>query len=1218
MAAGARWQFWIDRGGTFTDCLGRDPKSGEVRAVKVLSSDRAPLDGIRALLGLPGDAAIPPCEVRMGTTLATNALLERRGAPCALITTRGLGDLLEIGDQTRPDLFALDVVKPAPLPAAVVEVAARHDAAGAVLETPDPGRLAEALSGLQARGIHSAAVAILNAHRCPDLERAIGDAARAHGFDQVSLSSEVAGEIGLLGRADTTVVDAYLTPVIRDYLLGLIRELPGSSLLVMQSSGGLTAARRFRGRDAILSGPAAGAVACAHIAVHRAIGFDMGGTSTDVSSFDGALERTYETEIAGVRLRSPMIAIHTIAAGGGSLCRYHGPVSSPGQDGSRELGTGGANRFTVGPDSAGAIPGPLCYGDPDARELTITDIDLALGRVAGDRFPFPLHAERVTAALQRLADRLAADGQPLAPLAVAAGFFTIANARMADAIREVTIARGRDVRDYDLVVFGGAGGQHAAPIARQLGISTLVFHRFAGVLSAFGMSLADLTWHGEVDAGRQRLGAGLWPALEPGFADLERRGRAALTADDCGDAPIAVTRRLDLRYLGTDAVLTLPVPAGPPEQAAAELAASFAGAHQRQFGYHRPERAIEAVTARLELAARPAPPPTPGPATPAPIAPPAPLRTIPMWTGAALTETPVYFREALAPGTRLDGPALILDATGTIAVDPGFTLSVDADHSVILRDRATAHAAPGRRDQKVDPIRLEIFQSAFKSIATQMGNLLRRTAVSTNIRERRDFSCAVFDADGGLVANAPHIPVHLGAMGETIESLLDQVPAPEPGTVYATNDPAAGGSHLPDITVITPVHDPGGTLRFFTASRGHHADVGGITPGSMPPLSTALDQEGVVLRHLEIVRDGRFDEAAVTERLTAGRHPARRPADNLADLQAQIAANRAGADLLADLMARHGRDATLAYMGHVQDHAAEAVARAIAALGDGDHRFADALDDGAEIRVAIAVRGETMTIDFTGTAAQSPGNLNAPRAVTVAAVFYVLRALVGGQPGTAPIPLNGGCLRPVTLIVPPGSLLAPAADRAVAGGNVETSQRIVDVLLGALGQAAASQGTMNNLTLGTEQLGYYETIAGGAGATPSAAGAHAVHTHMTNTRCTDPEVLEATLPVRLLRFAIRHGSGGAGTRRGGDGVIREIELLAPMEISILSERRTRAPFGLAGGAPGARGGNYHNGCPVGGKASFHAAAGDRVRIETPGGGGHGATDPRSRSDRDDD
>ena len=1179
------WQFWIDRGGTFTDCLGRDPASGEVRAVKVLSSDRAPLEGIRRLVGIAPDAAIPPCEVRMGTTLATNALLERRGVPCALAVTRGFGDLLAIGDQSRPELFALDIVKPAPLAEVVVEVDARLGADGEVLAQPDPDQLAAALSAARTRGAESLAVAVLHSYVDDALERAIGEAAGRAGFSHVSLSAEVANQQGFLARAQTAVLDAYLTPLLRGYLDRLAAELGGSSLRVMMSSGGLTDAGRLRGPDAILSGPAGGVVACGEVARRagfaRAIGFDMGGTSTDVSCVEGGeADRVYEMEVAGTLVRAPALDIKTVAAGGGSLCRYSGL------------------RLTVGPDSAGAEPGPICYGRGGGA-LTVTDVDLALGRVVADRFPFPLARAPVDAALAAVADAIAAaEGRRMSREEIAAGFAAVADANMAEAIRQVSIARGRDPRDFALVVFGGAGGQHACAVARLLGIRTLLCDRRAGVLSAWGMGLAAVSWHGEADAGRRPLDAHLLADLEPAFASLEARARAALAADRV-TAP-TFRRFIDLRYLGADTALAV-------DAASPDLAAAFEAEHRRLFGYARPEHAIEGHAVRVE-ASGPREHRTPGTGHwTQDTGHGQPQRTERLWADGWV-ECPVYWREALGHGQKVAGPAIVLEATSTTVIDPGWELEVAADGLLVIRDRAIAARAVG--DTAADPVRLEIFGNRFMSIAHQMGAVLQRTAISTNIRERLDFSCAVFDRAGGLVANAPHIPVHLGAMGESVRAVLAAHPDPAPGSAFATNDPSAGGSHLPDVTVVTPVHGDAGELLFFTASRGHHADIGGITPGSMPPDSRTLAEEGAVLRTLEIVKAGALDRDLVLAHLTAGRWPARRPLDNLADLEAELAACWTGARLLGELCADSGTEVVLAYLAHVQDNAAAQVAAEIARLPDGTHRFADALDDGTPIAVAITISGSTMEIDFAGTGAEVDGNLNAPRAVTVAAVLYVLRCLVG-----APIPLNAGCLRPVTLRVPPGSILDPSPGRAVAGGNVETSQRVVDVLLAALGLAAASQGTMNNLTFGDDAFGYYETIAGGAGATARRPGASGVHTHMTNTRITDPEVLESRFPVRLRQLSLRRGSGGAGRQPGGDGLIRELELLRPLEVSILSERRLRRPFGLAGGQPGAAGRNLHGDRELGGRARFRADAGDRIRIETPGGGGYGSAAAPAKGDQ---
>ncbi|MBW2458014.1 MAG: hydantoinase B/oxoprolinase family protein, partial [Deltaproteobacteria bacterium] len=1100
MPPASRWEFWIDRGGTFTDCLGRAP-DGRLHVAKILSSDRAPLEGIAELLGLDPTAAVPPCDLRMGTTVATNALLERKGRPCALVITRGFADLLEIGTQARPQLFALDVVKPAVLYDHVLEIDARAAPDGTVVSRPDPVALEAQLTELAAR-VDSVAVVVMHGYAAPQLERSIGELARAAGFAHVALSHEAAAELGMLARGDTAVVDAYLTPLLRQYLTELAAELPGSSLRVMQSSGRLCEAGSFGGPAAVLSGPAGGVVACARIAeragLDQVIGFDMGGTSTDVCrlSQDGP-EWAYETETAGVRIRAPMLALHTVAAGGGSICRFDG------------------QRLLVGPDSAGATPGPLCYGHAEASELTITDVNLALGRVLADRFPFPLQPERVSDRLQAIAQRA---GLPNVET-TAAGFFEVACQHMAEAIRQISVAKGYDVRQHTLIMFGGAAGQHGCAIARRLGMSRLLAHPHAGVLSAYGMGQADIGWHGEQDAGRRLLTDQAVAELAPHFERLVARGRDHMNREGVAADRVVTRRQIELRYRGTET--GLPIDAA----AAAPMRASFEQAHRRLFGYVRPDHPIELCTLRVAVHGRAArlDPLRLEPGTGPPVA----LRRCPLWCHDRWVEAPVFLRESLRAGQHITGPAIVLEQTGTLVVDPGFELSVDDTACLWLENRA-APANP-RVGPARDPVQLELFHNQFMSIAEQMGRVLRRTALSTNIRERLDFSCALFDHAGGLVANAPHIPVHLGAMEETVKAVRRAHPNPGLGDAFVTNDPAGGGSHLPDITVVTPVHDGAGRARFFVASRGHHADVGGKTPGSMPPDSQRLSEEGVVLRSLPILRAGRFDEDGLRAALTAGPHPARDPAQNIADLQAQLAANQTGLRLLGELVDRYGQPTVAAYMSHVQDNAAEAVIAAIDDLADGSYTHEDRLDDGTPLVVTLEVRGPSLDIDFAGTGPQVAGNLNTPRAVTVAAVIYVLRLLVGTS-----IPLASGCLRPVTLHLPPGSLLAPDADRAVAGGNVETSQRIVDLLLGALGLSAASQGTMNNLSFGSTDYGYYETLGGGCGATANRPGASAVQSHMTNTRITDPEVLEGRYPVRVEEFAVRRGSGGDGARRGGD------------------------------------------------------------------------------------
>jgi 5-oxoprolinase (ATP-hydrolysing) len=1207
---GGRWEFWIDRGGTFTDCIGRDPE-GRLHVAKLPSSDAAPVLGIRSLLERAGaiqaGAPLPRCAVKLGTTVATNALLERRGAPTVLVTDRGLGDVLRIATQERPELFALAIRRPPPLHRQVVEVAGRVGVDGDALEAFEEDAAREALAAARAAGAHSAAVVTIHAYAHPEREQRLARLAAQAGLPYVAASHEVACEQGLLARGETTVADAYLTPLLRGHVAGLAEALPGSHLRFMQSSGGVAEAERFRGPGALLSGPAGGVMAAARVAAAagcgRAIGFDMGGTSTDVSLIqDGEVERSFETHVGGIRVRAPMLRIHTVAAGGGSLCRFDGI------------------QMSVGPESAGADPGPLCYGRPrpttaqPAEGLALTDVNLFLGRVQPDRFPFALERAPVERALAAVRDALAKAGFARDPDEIAAGFAQVANACMAQAIQQVSVARGVDPRECALVGFGGAAGQHVCAIARILAIRRVLLHPLAGVLSAVGIGAAEITWDGQRDAGRVALPsaeASLPEAVETALAELEREGREALAGET--RSAIRSERWLDLRYRGTDTSLAIREPGDDGARpSAGDWAAAFAAEHERRFGYTREDREVEIATARVRARA-PGAPEAPRPSgEPAALGPPASLRHERVWfPEVGRREAPVYAREALRPGCALRGPAIVLEDAGTVVIDPGFRARVDAAGVLELCDEAEAPPAralpEGVAEPAPDPVRLEVFGNRFMSIAEQMGAVLRNTAVSTNIKERLDYSCAVFDGEGGLVANAPHIPVHLGAMGETVRAVRRRFPRLAPGEVVATNDPFEGGSHLPDVTVVTPVfaEAPEAGPTFFVASRGHHADLGGKTPGSMPPDSRRLEDEGVVLAPVRIVRGGRFDETAVRRALSSGPHPARRPDDNVADLVAMVAANRAGERLLGEFAREQGLAAVALTMGQLQRAAAEKVAREIAKLPDGEHAFADALDDGTPIRVCLRVRGERMEIDFAGTGPASAGNLNAPPAVVTAAVLYVLRALVA-----EPIPLNGGCLEPVTLRIPGGSLLNPPRGSAVVGGNVETSQRVVDVLLGALGLVAASQGTMNNVSFGDRHFGYYETIGGGAGAGPDFDGASGVHTHMTNTRITDAEVLESRYPVRLVEFSLRRGSGGAGRHRGGDGLRRRYAFRAPVTASILSERRTRPPYGLEGGEPGAQGRNAvwrsdgrREELP--GKCSIALEAGDVLEIETPGGGGYG-------------
>lgn len=1173
------WRFFIDRGGTFTDCLAVAP-DGAVTSVKVLSTDAAPLVAIRRALGLAADAPIPPCSIRMGTTIATNALLERRGARTALLVTRGFRDVLAIGTQARPEIFALHIEKPSPLCERVIETPLRADHLGRPLGREVGGSLDAELRKAVDDGFESLAIVVLNGHLAPELEQELASHARAAGFRHVSLSHDAANEQGLLKRAQTTVIDAYLGPTLARYFAELERSLQGSRLLVMQSSGNLTTARRLRGPSALLSGPAGGVVACEHLTraldLPSAIGFDMGGTSTDVCRVEpGRLPRSFEITINGATAVSPALDVHTVAAGGGSICSYDG------------------GRFRVGPESAGAVPGPACYGNPAARQLSITDVNLLLGRLVDLHFPFALDR----AAAQRQADQVLAQVRADRPefdqTEMLSGLLRIANYNMAEAIREVSLRRGFDVRRETLIVFGGAGGQHACGVARELGIRRLVVPEHSGILSACGMACAREAAHLQQDGMQRIVGPEVMTELGARFENMR-----AQCPDATSDVAADITAELDLRYAGSEARLPVPF-----RTDAEEVRAAFHAAHERMFGYRRPNQAVEVVALRLEVASGDArsspftssfsgPFSTPQTADTSPV----PVATVRMFTCDGWNDAvPVYDRRQVT-ASPIYGPASIVDQTGCLVVEPGFVVRTAGGHLICEDERPHTLTQPSDH-AAVDPVTLELMGQAFMGIARQMGVLLQRTASSTNIRERLDYSCAVFDQHAALVANAPHIPVHLGAMGETVRHVA-AVHSPQPGDVFVSNDPAHGGSHLPDITVVTPVFGTDGRLRYWVANRGHHSDIGGITPGSMPAFSTTLEEEGVLLSALPLVANGKLRED-LPGVLTQGRYPARDPQQNIRDLEAQVAANHVGAALLLDLESRFGQETVPAYMAHLQDHAARLTEALIRSLPAASARFSDTFDDGSRLSVELTREANHLHIAFTAPS-ESTGNGNAPRAVTVAAVLYVLRCLLGTR-----LPLNAGCLRPVSLEITSPSLLAPGPSRAVCSGNVETSQRIVDVLLGAFGAAAASQGTMNNVTFGNDSFGYYETIAGGAGAGPSFAGADGVHTHMTNTRITDPEVLEARYPVRLRRFELRANSAGDGRFRGGQGCIREYEFLEPLTVTVVSERRDSVPFGLAGGKPGGHGRNVLNGAALPGRCQVEVSKGDVLTIETPGGGGFG-------------
>ena len=1204
-----RWEFWIDRGGTFTDVVARRP-DGRLAVRKLLSQDPgryedAVLAGIRGLLGVPDGQPIPSAEigsVRLGTTVATNALLERRGEPTVLVITRGFRDALRIGYQNRPRIFAREIILPELLYSRVIEVTERVSAHGEVIAALDEEAAARDLRAAYADGLRAVAVVCVHGYRYPAHEARIGQIARDIGFTQVSESHTTSPLMKLVSRGDTTVVDAYLSPILARYVDHVAAELGGTRVLFMQSSGGLADAHRFRGKDSILSGPAGGIVGMARTAgaagFGRVIGFDMGGTSTDVSHYAGEFERQYETEVAGVRMRAPMLSIHTVAAGGGSVLHFDG------------------SRYRVGPDSAGADPGPACYrrGGP----LTVTDANVMLGRVQPGYFPRvfgpggdePLDAGLVARRFDALARRIAGQtGDQRSAAEVAAGFLGIAVANMANAIKKISVQRGYDVTRYVLATFGGAGGQHACAVADALGITEVLIHPLAGVLSAYGMGLADVTVMHEA-AVEAELSGDLPRRLDQLAGDLEATGRAELEADGVPGGQVQCVRRAHLRYQGTDTALT--VPFGPVES----MMTAFEAAYRQRFSFLMRGKPVivEAVSVEVtrasgdsagELATVAAATTDPPPAARAR-----------MFTGGGWAGVDLLPRSALRPGRVVPGPALITEDFAATVVEPGWQAAVTGRGDLLLTrpgGRPVQSSSGTGEHRGADPVMLEIFNNLFMSVAEQMGVRLQGTAHSVNIKERLDFSCAIFDAAGHLIANAPHMPVHLGSMGESIKMVISRNPgAIKPGDVFMLNDPYHGGTHLPDITVVSPVFGDGGPdkrggdILFFVASRGHHAEIGGMTPGSMPAFSTRVDEEGVLIDNWRLAGGGEMRESATMDLLTSAEFPSRNPGANLADLRAQIAANEKGAAELRQLVTQFGLDVVTAYMGHVQDNAEEAVRRVIARLPDGECAYE--LDNGAVIRVAVRVdqRARTAEIDFTGTSPQLPGNFNAPSSVAMAAVLYVLRTLVNDE-----IPLNAGCLKPVRVIIPPGCLLAPAYPAAVAAGNVETSQAVTGALYAALGVMAEGSGTMNNVTFGSEEYQYYETVASGSGAGDGFGGASVVQTHMTNSRLTDPEVLEWRFPVRLESFEIRRGSGGAGRWPGGDGGRRRIRFLTPMTVSTLSSHRRVPPYGMAGGAPGQLGRQWVERADgrvteLAGCDCVQVGPGDVFVLETPGGGGYGS------------
>lgn len=1266
------------------DPLPAEPSIGQ--AYELLSHEEAPLVAIRYLLGLRLNDAIPPVVVRLGTTRGTNALLTRRGAATTFVTTRGFGDVLLIGYQNRPRLFDLAVQKPPPLFADVLEIDERLTPQGEVLLAPDPAAVRRQLEELQRRLPNaSLAVCLLHAFEQPRHELLIEEIAREVGFTEISLSSHVAPLIKIVSRGDTTVMDAYLNPILRTYVRGLKRALGSGELRIMTSAGGLVDAEKFVGKDSILSGPAGGVVGFSRVAqaagFDRAIGFDMGGTSTDVSRFDGRYELEFETEKAGVRVVAPMMSIETVAAGGGSICGFDGV------------------KLVVGPDSAGADPGPACYGR--GGPLAVTDLNFYLGKILPERFPFPLDRRAVESRLAALAQSIGeATGTSYTPVELCDGFLRVANSNMVKAIRSISVNKGCDPRQYVLVSFGGAAAQHACAVARDLGMRQVLNHPDAGLLSAYGIGMADIVRHRVAGVYRPYSDETV-QELAATFESLADDARREVASEGVSAERIEVRRSLDLRYRGFDAFLTIPEPRGhctmlqrfedflqsrgnritnPRRILSAEIfshhahfdtdellarlkqsdagrkvsrptlyrtladleaagllhkttlagrvvyepnlesqttstftyADAYAAEHQKLYGYMHANRPLEIVAARVEVVGRTfeASPPlqTPKPRKPAPEG------ATTAYFSAQPQSTAVFDRAKLQPGDHIEGPAILHEAASTTVLDPGWQGEILSRGELLLTD--TGRGAHQQISTEVDPVMLEIFNNQFAGIAEQMGITLRNTSSSVNVKERLDFSCAIFTATGDLVVNAPHIPVHLGAMGETVRRVIADNPTLHPGDVVVTNDPYRGGSHLPDVTVVTPVHAEGANngpprLLFFTASRAHHAEIGGVVPGSMPPFSKNLAEEGVLIRNFKLVDAGRSREDELRQLLLSGPYPTRSVVDNLADVTAQVAANNQGVRDLLRLVERYTLPVVQAYMRHIQAAAERKMRLALARLSPGRREFVDHLDDGSPIAVAVTIDGDAATIDFTGTGPVMSGNLNANRAIVTAAVMYCLRCLIDED-----IPLNQGVLAPVRLIVPecllnPTEGPTPAESAAMVGGNVETSQRVVDVLLGALGVAAASQGTMNNTLFGDGTFGYYETICGGNGATAARAGADAVHTHMTNTRLTDPEVIERRYPVRVREFSIRRGSGGAGKYRGGDGIVRRLEFLRELQVSLLHQRRgPYPPYGLQGGQPGALGRNSLQRADGSAEslpnlAQFTAQAGDVLTIETPGGGGYG-------------
>ncbi|PCH47916.1 MAG: 5-oxoprolinase [Hyphomicrobiales bacterium] len=1201
-----KWDFWIDRGGTFTDLVGRAP-DGSMHPYKLLSENPeaypdAAIEGIRQILGLSADAPIPAAKigtVKMGTTVATNALLERKGDPTALLITQGLGDMLRIGYQARPDIFAKEIIKPSQLYISSHEIEERVLVDGTIEKQLDLDQVKTVLENIRNEGIDAIAITLMHAWKFPDHEKQIARLAREMEFAQVSVSHEVSALAKLVGRGDTTVVDAYLSPILRRYVEQVSSKLSSDGenaprLMFMQSSGGLTAANLFQGKDAILSGPAGGVVGAVETSAlagfNKVIGFDMGGTSTDVSHYDGEYERAFETEVAGVRMRAPMMRIHTVAAGGGSILFFK------------------AGRFRVGPESAGANPGPACYrrGGP----LTVTDANVMVGKLQPENFPAIfgpkqdqlLDREIVTEKFEALSKEI---DQGQTPQEVADGFLRVAVENMASAIKKISVQRGYDVTEYALTCFGGAGGQHACAVADNLGMETVFIHPFSGILSAYGMGLADIR-ASRSQAIIQPLDNDGIHTLEELESKLEEQVRNEVQQQGVSDSEIKIFCRVHLRYDGTD------TPIAVARGDIKSMAKSLAEIHKKQFGFTFDKPLIiEAI--ELEAVG--------GGATINEVEhsleeiEPTPNSSAQMFSNGESASAAIFLRSSLKPGNKISGPALIVEPHQTIVVETGWQAAINAlDHIILTRTSPLLRGialGTGKHGKGADPVMLEVFNNLFMSIAEQMGVTLQNTAYSVNIKERLDFSCAVFNSEGQLVANAPHMPVHLGSMDRSVETIIElNEGTMKPGDVYVLNAPYNGGTHLPDITVVTPVFENDNTISFYVASRGHHADVGGMAPGSATPLATHVDEEGVLIDNFKLVDQGRLREAEMIEVLTNHKYPCRNPAQNMADLRAQVAANEKGVAELRKMVKHFTQDVVDAYMIHVQDNAEESVRRVIDRLTDCSHTHVT--DTGQQIKVTITVDKEKReaTVDFTGTSPVQKNNFNAPQPVTRAAVLYVFRIMVEGD-----IPMNAGCLKPINIIVPEGSMLRPQYPAAVIAGNTETSQHVTDCLLMALGSMAEAQGTMNNLTYGNDRYQNYETICSGTPAgvmndgTPFA-GAHAVHVHMTNTRMTDPEILEMRYPVVLEEFSIRKNSGGDGLMRGGDGIRRTLRFLEDMTCAILSSHRKRPPAGLNGGGDGQVGKTEIRRLSGELEELDHCqqtevAAGEAIILTTPTGGGYG-------------